>query len=265
MRILFFGDVMGRSGRDGLAQHLPGLKTRLKPDVTIVNAENAAAGFGLNDKIAQEFYAQGVDCLTSGNHIWGQKELVGTIDRDPRLLRPLNFPEGTPGRGLYLHALPDGRKILILNVLARVFMEPVLDEPFAVTEKAIAQYRLGQSVQAIFIDFHGEATSEKIAFGRAVDGLATLVVGTHTHVQTADERILPGGTAYLTDAGFCGSHESVIGRDIASVLQKYRTLMPNKFYIAREGLQADGVFVEADPACGRALRIERIQEKVTLE
>jgi calcineurin-like phosphoesterase len=143
MRILFFGDIIGRSGREGLAKHLPGLKVLLKPDATIANVENAAAGFGVTIKMAQEFLALGIDCLTSGNHIWSQKELVGTIASEPRLLRPLNYPEGTPGRGSYLHALPDGRKILIVNIMARLFMEPVLDDPFATAEKLLTQYRLG--------------------------------------------------------------------------------------------------------------------------
>jgi metallophosphoesterase (TIGR00282 family) len=154
----------------------------------------------------------------------------------------------------------NGHKLGVINLLGRTFMGPQVDNPFLMIEAEIE--RLKQETPCIMIDFHAEATSEKIAFGRAVDGLATLVVGTHTHVQTADDCILPGGTAYLTDAGFCGPHESVIGRDIPSVLQKYRTLLPNKFYIAREGLQADGVFVEADPVTGRALRVERIQRKI---
>ena len=148
MRILFFGDIMGRSGREGVAKHLPDLKSRLKPDVIIINVENAAGGFGITDKIAQEFYALGADCLTTGNHVWDQKELLGTIDRDPKLLRPLNYPDGTPGRGFYMHMLPDGRKILIANVMARLFMEPMLDDPFAATEKLLTQHRLGHTVRA---------------------------------------------------------------------------------------------------------------------
>jgi metallophosphoesterase (TIGR00282 family) len=260
MKILFFGDVMGRSGRDGLAKHLPDLKARLQPDVVIANAENAAAGFGVTDKMAKEFFALGIDCLTTGNHIWGQKELVGTIDREPRLLRPLNYPEGTPGRGSYLHTLPGGKKILIVNVMARVFMEPVLDDPFVTTEKLLAQYRLGQNANAIFIDFHGETTSEKMAFAHVFDGRVSAVVGTHTHVPTSDDRIFPRGTAYQTDAGMCGDYDSVIGMKKELSIWKFTRKIPGERMVPAEGeATVCGVLVTTDDATGLAKSIESIR------
>ena len=260
MRILFFGDIMGRSGRDGLAKHLPDLKTRLKPDVVIVNAENSAAGFGVTDKIAKDFFAMGVDCLTTGNHIWGQKELVGTIDREPRLLRPLNYPDGTPGRGSYLHSLPGGKKILIVNVMARLFMEPVLDDPFATMEKLLTQYRLGQNAQAIFVDFHGEASSEKMAFGHVFDGRISGMIGTHTHIPTADEQILPRGTAYMSDAGMCGDYDSVIGMKKELSIWKFTRKIPGERMVPAEGdATVCGALITTDDATGLATAIDPLR------
>jgi metallophosphoesterase (TIGR00282 family) len=260
MRILFFGDIMGRSGRDGLAKHLPGLKAQVKPDVTIVNAENAAGGFGVTTKIAEDFYGLGVDCLTTGNHVWDQKELVGSIGNFPSLLRPLNYPEGTPGRGFYIHTLGDGRKILITNVMARLFMEPVLDDPFAATEKLLAQHRLGQSVQALFIDFHGETTSEKMAFAHNFDGRVSVVVGTHTHVPTADDQILPKGTAFMTDVGMCGDYDSVIGIKKELSIWKFTRKIPGERMVPAEGeATVCGVFVITDDATGRATSIQALR------
>ena len=260
MRILFLGDVVGRSGRDGVAKHLPDLKNRLKPDVIIVNAENAAGGFGVTDKIAQEFYALGVDCLTTGNHVWDQKELVGTIDRDPRLLRPLNYPDGTPGRGSYLHTLAGGRKILIVNVMARLFMEPVLDDPFVVIEKLLAQHRLGHTAQAIFVDFHGETTSEKMAFAHMVDGRVSVVVGTHTHVPTADDRILGKGTAAMTDVGMCGDYDSVIGMKKEQALWRFTRKIPGERMTPAEGeATVCGAFIVTDDATGLAQSIDPVR------
>lgn len=260
MRILFFGDVMGRSGRDGLAKYMPDLKTRLKPDVVIANVENAAAGFGVTVKMAQEFYALGIDCLTTGNHIWGQRELVSAIDSEPRLLRPLNFPEGTPGRGFYLHSLPGGRKILIVNVMARLFMEPVLDDPFATAEKLIAQHRLGQTVQAVFVDFHGEASSEKMAFGHVFDGRISGMVGTHTHIPTADAQVLPKGTAYMTDAGMCGDYDSVIGMKKELAIWKFTRKIPGERLSPAEGeATVCGALIVTDDATGLAQSIEPVR------
>jgi len=260
MRILFFGDVVGRSGRDGLKQYLPDLKEKLRPDVIIINAENAAAGLGITDKLAQELYAMGADCLTTGNHVWAQKELVGTIDRDPKLLRPLNFVDGTPGRGFYVHALPDGRKILIANVMARLFINATIDDPFAATERLLATHRLGSAVQAIFIDLHGEATSEKMAFGHAFDGRASAIIGTHTHIPTADEHILPKGTAYQTDAGMCGDFDSVIGVKKEIAVWRFTRSIPGERMTPAEGPAAVcGTFIVTDDARGLALRIARVQ------
>jgi metallophosphoesterase (TIGR00282 family) len=260
MRILFFGDIVGRSGRDGLAKHLPDLKSRLKPDVVIANGENAAAGFGITVKMAEEFYALGIDCLTTGNHVWGQKELISAIDRDPKLLRPLNYPEGTPGRGSYLHTLPGGRKILIANLMARVFMEPVLDDPFAAMEKLLAQHRLGQTTQAIFVDFHGETTSEKMAFSHVFDGRISAMVGTHTHIPTADGQILPKGTAYQTDAGMCGDYDSVIGMKKELSIPRFTRKIPGERMSPAEGeATVCGVLIVTDDATGRAQSIEPIR------
>ncbi|HUB65913.1 MAG TPA: TIGR00282 family metallophosphoesterase [Candidatus Methylacidiphilales bacterium] len=261
MKLIFVGDVVGEPGRDTLRAAVPGLRERFSPDFFVVNGENAAGGNGITPRLAIDLMRAGADVITLGDHAWDQREIVPYFATEPRLLRPLNYPAGTPGYGSVV-VTGNGKKLGVINALGRTFMGPQVDNPFLLIEAEIE--KLKRETPHILIDFHAEATSEKIALGRAVDGLATLVVGTHTHVQTADDQIFPGGTAYLSDAGFCGSHESIIGRDIASVLQKYRTLLPNKFYIAREGLQADGVFVEADEVTGRAIRIERFQEKVKI-
>jgi len=261
MKFIFLGDVVGEPGRDVVRLAIPILRERYQPDFFVVNGENAAGGNGITPKLAIELMRAGADVVTLGDHTWDQREILPFFDQEPRLLRPLNFPAGTPGAGSVVVG-GNGQKLGVINLLGRTFMGPQVDNPFLLIDAEIE--KLKRETSCILIDFHAEATSEKIAFGRAVDGHATLVVGTHTHVQTADDQIFPGGTAYLTDAGFCGPHESVIGRDISSVLQKYRTLLPNKFYIARGGLQADGIFVEADAATGRAIRVERIQEKITL-
>lgn len=260
MRILFFGDVVGRSGREGLERHVPMLRERLRPDVIVVNAENAAGGRGITAKLAENFYAMGAVCLTTGNHVWAQREVIGTIDRDPRLLRPLNYPEGTPGHGNYLHILPDGRKILVANVMARLFVEPVLDDPFDVTEKLLAQHRLGHTAHAILIDFHGEATSEKGAFGYVFDGRVSAVVGTHTHIPTADERILPGGTAFQSDAGMCGDYDSVIGVKKELSIWRFVRKMPGERMMPAEGeATVCGAFIVTDDATGLARSVDRIQ------
>jgi metallophosphoesterase (TIGR00282 family) len=225
-----------------------------------VNGENAAAGFGITNKLAQDFYALGVDCITTGNHIWKQKELVSSIDRDPRLLRPLNYPDGTPGKGAYMHALPDGRKVLIANIMARVFMDPVLDDPFVIAEKLLAQHRLGSSAQAIFVDFHGETTSEKMAFGHVFDGRVSAVVGTHTHIPTADDQILPKGTAYVTDAGMCGDYDSVIGMKKELAIWKFTRKIPGeRMAPAEDEATVCGVFIVTDDATGLAASIETLR------
>ena len=261
MRILFLGDIMGRSGRDGLALHLPRLKAQLKPDAVVVNGENAAGGYGITIKMADELFALGVDVLTTGNHVWGQKELVSAIDRQPRILRPLNYPDGTPGKGFYLHTVPGGRKLLVVNVMARVFMEPVLDDPFVTTEKLLAQYRLGTAAQAILIDFHGEATSEKMAFAHAFDGRASAILGTHTHIPTADERILAGGTATMADVGMCGDYDSAIGMKKELALWRFTRKIPGERMVPAEGIASIcGAFITTDDATGKALTIEPVRQ-----
>lgn len=260
MRILFFGDVFGRSGRDGLAKHLPAVGEKLKPDVIVVNAENSAGGDGVTVKLAKEFFEMGIACLTTGNHVWGQRELVATIDQEPRILRPHNYPEGTPGRGIYVHALADGRKILIVNIMARVFMHPTLDDPFVCVENVLSQYRMGSSVQAILVDFHGEITSEKNSFGHICDGRVSAVLGTHTHVPTADARILEKGTAYQTDVGMCGDYAGIIGvkKDIA--LWRFTHATPGERMVPAEGeATICGAFVVTDDRTGLALSITPLQ------
>lgn len=253
MRVLFLGDIVGRSGRDAVIDRVGALRQRLAADLVVVNAENAAAGFGLTDKIARELYAAGVDCLTTGNHVWDQKELIGTIDRDPRLVRPLNFPDGTPGRGATLVQDRSGRKLLVVNLMARLFMD-ALDDPFAAIDRLLRQHRLGATVDAILVDFHGEATSEKMAMGHFLDGRVSLVVGTHSHVPTADLQILPGGTAYQSDAGMCGDYDSVIGMKKATAIARFVRKMPTERLSPAEGeATVCGLLVETDPASGLAV------------
>jgi len=260
MRILFFGDVVGRSGRDGLAQHLPALKARFKPEVIIINGENAAAGHGITLKLAQEFFDQGAAVLTTGNHVWNQRELLSSIDREPRLLRPMNFPEGTPGHGSYVHALPDGRKILVANLMGNLFMNECLDDPFAAAERLVSSYRLGGNVNATFIDFHAEATSEKMALAQFLDGRVSALVGTHTHIPTADDHILPGGTAYQTDAGMCGDFDSVIGVKKERSIWRFTRKTPGERMDPAEGeASVCGCFIETDDKTGFSQGIESFQ------
>ncbi|MGB4101872.1 MAG: TIGR00282 family metallophosphoesterase [Alphaproteobacteria bacterium] len=259
MKILFLGDVVGRAGRDAVAKHLPRLKEELRPDVIIANGENAAAGFGITQKIAHEFFARGIHCVTTGNHVWDQRELIGQIDQEPNLLRPLNCPEGTPGRGATAVTIADGRKILILNVIGRLFMD-ALDDPFAVTQKFLAQHRLGQSAAAIFVDFHGEASSEKMAFAHYLDGRVSAVIGTHSHIPTADAMILPGGTAYQTDAGMCGDYDSVIGMKKEVPITKFTRKLPTDRLSPAEGeATLCGVLITTDDSGGKATAIRPIR------
>ena len=273
MNILLCGDVVGRSGRDAIKTHLPTLKRDLAIDVAIVNAENAAAGFGLTERLAGELYDAGADILTTGNHAWDQRELIAYIPRDPRLLRPANFPEGTPGAGWCLHNLDGRRSVLVVNLMGRLFME-ALDDPFARLEMILAQYPLGHplptppplagegrvGVTAIVVDFHAEATSEKMAFAHFADGRVSAVLGTHTHVPTADAQILPGGTAYLSDAGMCGDYDSVIGMQKAPSIRRFVTKMPGEKPKVAEGeATLCGVFVALDDATGLARHIEPVR------
>jgi hypothetical protein len=259
LNILLCGDVLGRAGRDAVKTHLPLLKRDLAIDLAIVNAENAAHGFGLTERLAGELYDAGADILSTGNHVWDQRELIPYIDRDPRLLRPANFPEGTPGAGWRLHALDAGRSVLVVNLMGRLFME-ALDDPFARLEAILAQFRLGREASAIIVDFHAEATSEKMAFGHFADGRVSAVLCTHTHVPTADAQILPGGTAYLSDAGMCGDYDSVIGMLKAPSVRRFVTKMPGDKPKPAEGEGTlCGVFVAIDDATGLASRIEPVR------
>ncbi len=254
MRIGFFGDVVGKSGRDGLIEHLPGLKERLQLDFVIINAENAAGGFGITERTANELYDAGGDVLTLGNHAWDQNEALTYIEREPRLLRPVNYPEGAaPGRGASLYTLADGRRVLVMNVMLRLFMQP-LEDPFAAVDRELRSAPLGEVADAIIVDMHGEATSEKNAMGVYCDGRASLVVGTHTHVPTADHRVLPGGTAYQTDAGMCGNYDSVIGMDKEEPVNRFVTHMRSaRFQAASGDATVCGLFVETDDSTGLAV------------
>ncbi|MFC3230306.1 YmdB family metallophosphoesterase [Marinibaculum pumilum] len=262
MKLLYLGDVVGRSGREGVVARLPGLIERLAPDFVVVNGENAAGGFGITGRICQELYDAGVDCILTGNHVWDQKETLGYIDGDPRLLRPMNFPAGTPGRGVAEFRTRRGEKVAVLQVMGRLFMEP-LDDPFTAVEEALNRYRLGPKgggFDAILLDVHAEATSEKMALGHLADGRASLVCGTHTHVPTADAQILPGGTAYMTDAGMCGDYDSVIGMDKVEPLRRFRRKTPGaRFEPAGGEATVCGVFVETEPGTGLARRIEPVR------
>jgi len=261
MRIAFFGDVVGRSGSEGLAEHLPRLRRRLNLDFVIVNAENAAAGYGITEATARELFEAGADCLTLGNHSWDQKEAMTYIVREPRLIRPLNYSvmARAPGRGAQLFDLPGGRRLLVINLLGRVHMD-ALDDPFAAVDAALNACPLGEAADAAVVDFHAEATSEKMAMGHFCDGRASLVVGTHTHVPTADAQILDGGTAYQTDAGACADYDSVIGNQKEEPLRRFTTRISGGRYRPAEGAATVcGVYVETDPRTGLAVRIEPIR------
>jgi 2',3'-cyclic-nucleotide 2'-phosphodiesterase len=255
MNILFIGDIVGRPGRDLLQKGLHALLEHFDVDVTIANAENAAAGFGITRDIGQTLLDWGIDVMTSGNHIWDKKEVLDYIGVEPRLLRPANYPAGVPGRGVRVAQTRDGRSVGVINVMGRVFMTPI-DDPFTVVLREIEAIR--DRTRIIIVDMHAEATSEKIAMGWHLDGKVTAVIGTHTHVQTADERVLPGGTAYLTDAGMTGPHDSIIGMEKEPSLARFLTGMPTKFEPASGNPRLNGVVIEADDKSGRAKTIRRI-------
>lgn len=261
MRFAFFGDVVGRSGRDALSQHLPHIRRELELEFVIVNAENASAGFGVSENSATQLFDAGADCLTLGNHSWDQKEALTYIVREPRLIRPLNYPPlaDAPGRGVNLFETASGKRILVMNVLGLVHMAS-MDDPFAAVDKALETAPLGLVSDAVVVDMHCEATSEKMAMGHFCDGRASLVVGTHTHVPTADAQILPGGTAYQTDAGACADYDSVIGMDKEEPLRRFTTRISKDRYRPASGPgTVCGVFVETDDKTGLAIRIEPIR------
>lgn len=254
MNILFLGDIIGKPGRDAVHAELPRLRASLQLDLVIANGENAAGGFGITRAIAEEFFAIGVDVISTGNHWADQKEIYGYIETEDRILRPANYPRGTPGRGANLYQTPGG-SVLVVNVMGRVFMD-ALDDPFAAVERELSACPLGEGADAIVVDVHAEATSEKMAMGHFCDGRASLVVGTHQHVPTGDAQIFPGGTAYQTDAGACADYDSVIGMDKAEPLQRFtRKLSSQRFTPAAGPATVCGVFVQTG-ANGLATRIE---------
>jgi hypothetical protein len=255
MRILFIGDIVGRPGRDLIRHGLNPIVEHHEVDLVIANAENSAAGFGITREVGDQLLAWGVDVMTSGNHIWDKKEALEYIGAEARLLRPANYPAGAPGRGTYLARARDGRTVGVINVMGRVFM-PSVDDPFAVVLKEIES--LKDRARIIFVDFHAEATSEKVAMGWHLDGRVTAVIGTHTHVQTADERLLPKGTAYLTDVGMTGPHDSVIGVQTEAALSKFITGLPARFDTATGNPRLNAVIIDADESTGRATGIERL-------
>lgn len=260
MNILFIGDIVGNPGREAVKQLLPGLKKEFSLDFIIANAENAAGGSGITPKVAEELFGAGVNVLTSGDHIWKKREIFEIIDREERILRPLNFPVGVAGRGSGLFQADNGLKVGVINVNGRVFME-ALECPFKVARQATQD--LSKDTKIIFVDIHAEATSEKVALGWYLNGQVSAVLGTHTHIQTADEKILPGGTAYITDVGMAGPLDSVIGRKIEDVLERFLTGVPVRFEVASENTQLQGVVVGIEESTGKAKSIVRIQKKLT--
>ncbi len=255
MKILFIGDIVGRPGRDLVRTGLGALVERHDIDLVIANGENAAAGFGITRDIGDALFGYGVDVLTSGNHIWDKKEALNYIAAESRLLRPANYPTAAPGRGTAVTQTRDGRAVGVVNVMGRVFM-PGTDDPFAVVERELEAIR--HRTRVVIVDMHGEATSEKMAMGWHLDGRVTAVIGTHTHVQTADERLLPKGTGYLSDAGMTGPHDSIIGMQIAPALARFLTAMPSRFEPATANPRLNGVVVTADAKTGLATAITRV-------
>ena len=259
MRILFIGDIVGRSGRAVLLERLPRLVRDWRLDFVAVNGENAAGGFGITEAIYQEFVDAGADAVTGGNHSWDQKEALVFIERAPKLLRPINFPSGTPGRGVALLEAKNGARVLIVNAMGRIFMDP-LDDPFAAVERELAACPLKQSADAIIVDIHAEATSEKQAMGHFCDGRASLVIGTHTHVPTADHQILPHGTAFMSDVGMSGDYNSVIGMDKEEPMMRFlRKISGARFEPASGPATLCGLAVETDDATGLARRIAAVR------
>lgn len=259
---MFIGDIVGEPGRRAVKRMVPRLRSELPVDLVIANGENMAGGAGITPRTADEVFSSGVDVITSGDHIWDLKEIMPHLAVEPRILRPLNYPPGAPGHGSLVVDRPGLPAVAVVNAQGRTFLAD-LENPFQLVFAEVL--RLRQETPIIFVDFHAEATSEKIAMGRLLDGQASAVVGTHTHVQTADEQIFPGGTAYLTDAGFTGPHESVLGREIEPVLRRFQTNLPQKFGVADGRILLEGAMVEVEDATGRARHIERISRPLPPE
>ena len=266
MRCLFLGDVMGRAGRRAITENLPRLRDEWRLDFVVVNGENASNGMGLSGEHARLLLGAGVDCLTLGDHAFDQKDMLQFIENEPRIIRPLNYAKGAPGRGYRLFNAPGGRKVLVLQVLGQVFMKRAFDDPFSAVEQVLKAHPRGGLAQAIIVDVHCEATSEKMAMGHFCNGKASLVVGTHTHVPTGDAQILEGGTAYLTDAGMCGDYDSVIGMDKVEPMRRFITGMPkSRFTPANGEATLSGVFVETDDRTGAAKTVKMIRVGGRLE
>lgn len=261
MRILFIGDIVGRPGRRAAQQVVSDLVQRWDVEFVIANGENAAAGFGITGPVAQEILSAGIDVITTGNHVWNKKEAVALLAQEPRVLRPANYAPGAPGRGAAVFAARNGARVGVINLCGRVFMECV-DCPFRAAEQHIAALR--QQAAVVVLDMHGEATSEKLALGRMVDGQVSAVIGTHTHVQTADAQVLPGGTAYITDVGMVGPRDSVLGIEPGAVIERFRTGMPQRFKLAAGAVVFCAVVLEVDPESGRARNIVPLQQVVSL-
>jgi hypothetical protein len=255
MRLLFVGDIVGKPGRSILARALPRLVARERIDFVVANVENSAGGFGVTRETAEEILAAGVHVMTTGNHVWDKKEALGYIAHEPRLLRPINYPAGAPGLGSGVFTAPDGTAVAVVNAMGRVYM-PLLDDPFAKLDAELA--RLQQQTPVVVVDFHAEVTSEKIALAWYLDGRATLVVGTHTHVATADERVMPGGTACITDVGMTGPHDSVIGVEKAPAIARFLNGLPTRFETATGDPRLNAVLVDLDACTGRARGIQRV-------
>lgn len=260
IRILFLGDIVGEPGRKAVIDQLSHLKQTQALDFIVVNGENSAGGKGITPRIAIDLLRAGAAVITTGDHVWDQQEIVDYFPTEPRLLRPINYPEGTPGAGSVVLETAKGR-VAVIQAQGRSFMQPPLENPYLAVEKEVARLR-ADGVKVIMLDFHAETTSEKIAMGRMLDGQVSLVVGTHTHVQTADEQIFPGGSGYLTDAGMCGPEESVLGRNIESVVWRFKSGMPTRFPIAKGPVRLGGVMVDVDAESGTCLTIQRLSMMV---
>jgi len=259
MKILFIGDIVGSPGREAIKKLVAPLRRDSQIDFVIANAENASGGSGITSKVADELFSYGVDVLTSGDHIWKKSEIFELINREERILRPLNFPSGAPGRGAAIFKTKNGLKVGVINVNGRVFME-ALECPFKTTLAACEE--LAKETKIIIVDIHAEATSEKVALGWYLDGKVSAILGTHTHIQTADEKILPKGAAYITDVGMTGPYDSVIGRRVEDVLTRFLSSIPVRFEVAQENIQLHGALVEIDEKTGKAISISRVQKKL---
>jgi len=259
MKILFAGDIVGRPGRNAVEVLYPPLQKEHQPDLFIANCENAAGGSGITPDIARQLHSMGIDVITSGDHIWKEKSILDYIDSDPHLLRPANMPTGTPGSEYTIYSLPDGRKLGVICLLGRTFMAPV-ECPFRTADRILNMFK--NQTHIVVVDIHAEATSEKNAIGRYLDGRVSAVIGTHTHVQTADETVFPQGTAYITDAGMTGPFDSIIGREIKPVIHRFVAQMPAYFKVAKNDVRINGVIIDIDDQTGKAKSIKRIQQKL---